>query len=103
MSAVVAPNNLLLLQATNTHGDSIMERTSQPSKQLAYYEKRRKCFRAILKGVRENDPETMQLYASGDNESVSETILERMTEEEWEDLGRNILIKQYVFDVCQIQ
>ena len=80
-----------------------MERTSQPSKQLAYYEKRRKCFRAILKGVRENDPETMQLYASGDNESVSETILERMTEEEWEDLGRNILIKQYVFDVCQIQ
>ena len=47
-------------------------------------------FRAILKGVRENDPQTMQLYASGDNESVSETILERMTEDEWEELGRDI-------------
>ena len=47
-------------------------------------------FRAILKGVKENDPETMQLYASGNNESVAQTILRFMTEEEWEEVGRDI-------------
>ena len=46
-------------------------------------------FRAILKGVRENDPETKQLYIHGGNRSVSERI-ERMTEEEWEELGGHI-------------
>ena len=46
-----------------------------------------KDFTAILKGVKENDPETKQLYVNGGNRSVSEMI-RRMTEEEWEVLGR---------------